>query len=192
MLYHNYVINLLEEPIATLLSAPKHRTLVARVFVGSPKDALEESRCAYETLVRIYYLRHGFEAFDPFIVQVLAVLAFMTQSRIQQGVPDVPLPALQSTLVLALVGLADQSHSFYTSQMVLSAVRNVLAQREIELVSKFMQQGRAKEKHPPQDSHAHYMWPINFGSITADREARRLGKLLEGTTISETVAASAT
>lgn len=97
-----------------------------------------------------------------------------------------PLEALQSTLVLSVVGLADQSHSFYTSQMVLGAVRNGMAQREIELVDRFMQQGRAKEQHPPQGSSGRYLWPINFGSITADREARRLGKLLEGTVVSET------
>jgi hypothetical protein len=55
-----------------------------------------------------------------------------------------------------------------------------------------MQQGRAKEKHPTQDSHAHYMRPINFGSITADREARRSGKPLEGALINEKVAPPAT
>lgn len=186
MQYHNYIMNLLEEPTATMLSAPKHSALVSRVFDQPPHEVLEASRHSYETLVRIYYLRHSFEALDCFIVQILAVLALSTVSRIRAGTHTVPLEALQSTLVLSVVGLADQSHSFYTSQMVLGAVRNGMAQREIELVDRFMQQGRAKEEHPPQGSSGRYLWPINFGSITADREARRLGKLLEGTAISET------
>jgi hypothetical protein len=169
-----------------MLSAPKHSALVSRVFDQPPYEVLEASRHSYETLVRIYYLRHSFQALDCFIVQILAVLALSTVSRIRAGTHTVPLEALQSTLVLSVVGLADQSHSFYTSQMVLGAVRNGMAQREIELVNRFMEQGRAKEEHPPQGSSGRYLWPINFGSITADREARRLGKLLEGTAISET------
>jgi hypothetical protein len=187
MQYHNYIMNLLEDPIATMLSAAKQAALVSRVFDHPPQEVLEASRHSYETLVRIYYLRHGFQALDCFIVQILAVLALSTQSRIKAGTHTVPLEMLQSTLVLAVIGLADQSHSFYTSQMVLAAVRNGMGQREIELVDRYMQQGRAKEKHPPQGSSGRYLWPINFGSITADREARRLGKLLEGTTNSEVV-----
>jgi hypothetical protein len=124
---------------------------------------------------------------DCFIVQILTVLALSTQSRIKAGTRTVPLEILQSTLVLAVFGLADQSHLFYTSQMVLAAVRNGMGQREIGLVDRYMQQGRAKEEHLPQGSSGRYLWPIDFGSITADREARRLGNLLEGTTISEVV-----
>lgn len=178
MQYHNYIINLLEEPMATELSSPKCEVL--ETFNISAQEILEESRRSFETLVRIYYLRHGFEALDCFIVQVLAVLALMTLSRLAQGKHNLPVEVLQSSLVLAVTGLADQSHSFYTSQMVLGAVRNGMAQRETDLVSRFTQQGRAKEAHPPELG-TEYSWPINFSSITADREARRLGKLFKGT-----------
>jgi hypothetical protein len=181
MQYHNYVINLLEEPVATELRAPKYKFL--ETFSKPAQEILEESRSSYETLVRIYYLRHGFEALDCFIVQVLAVLALMTQSRIAKGTDNLPIEVLQSSLVLAVVGLADQSHSFYTSQMVLGAVRNGMAPREIELVGRFVQQGRAKEAHPPQGLQGEYTWPINFSSITADRETRRLGKLFKGVSL---------
>lgn len=185
MQYHNYVINLLEEPMATKLEKPKYAPLVAQAFDQQPRNVLSTSKRMYETLVRIYYLRYGFEALDGFMVVYLSFLAFMAHGHIKSGIQDIPIQALQSSIVLATIGLADQSHSHYTCQMAFSAVRSSMTEDEIALIDRFAGQNRAKNTHPPEDWQNKSTWSMDFGSIFVDREMTRLGKLFENTSIDE-------
>lgn len=123
MQFHNYIINLLEEPITTKLDNPQLIDLFSQTLGQKPRELLSSSKRSFETIIRLYYLRHGFEALDCFMVQYLSMLAFMAYGALQASTQKTTVQALQSTIVLATMGLRDQSASFYTGRMVFKAVR---------------------------------------------------------------------
>jgi hypothetical protein len=47
------------------------------------KDHLKRSRVCFETIMRLYYVRHGFEGADSYITYDLAVLAFIAQANLK-------------------------------------------------------------------------------------------------------------
>lgn len=150
MQYNNYAINLLEEPITTRLDDAQNKALALETLEQEPRELLLNAKCSYETIIRLYYLRHGFEALDCFMVHYLSVLAFMAYGNIQTEMPDTILQTLQSTILLAVVGLHDQSPSHYTGRMTFSAVRGKMRRQERELIDRHTGQRRLIERHPLQ------------------------------------------
>lgn len=185
MQFHNYIINLLEEPMATRLDNPQFIDVFSQSIGQKPRELLSSSKRSFETVIRLYYLRHGFEALDYFMVQYLSMLAFMAHGAIHVNMQRTTLQTLQSTIILAVMGLRDQSASFYTGRMVFKAVRSGMRPEEIELIDRFTAQGRPIENQPPLGWRAMSSWGLDFGSISADRAASNLGKLFEEATVSE-------
>lgn len=83
MQFHNYIIYLLEEPIATNLHNPQSIALLSQTLEQKPRELLFSSKRSFETIICLYYLHHGFEALDCFMVQHLSMLAFMVRGAIQ-------------------------------------------------------------------------------------------------------------
>ncbi|PON25487.1 hypothetical protein TGAM01_v205781 [Trichoderma gamsii] len=185
MQFHNYIINLLEEPMVTKLDNPQFIDVFSQSLGQKPRELLSSSKRSFETLIRLYYLRHGFKALDYFMVQYLSMLAFMAHGAIHASMHETTLQSLQSTILLATMGLRDQSASFYTGRMVFKAVRKGMRSEEIELIDRFTAQGRRIESQPPPGWRAISSWGLDFGSISADRAASNLGKLFEEARISE-------
>src|SRR4051812_7940269 len=56
----------------------------AGIFNGkTAREVLVDAQTHYETIVRLYYLRHGFEGMDSFLVPILSTLAFETNQEIK-------------------------------------------------------------------------------------------------------------
>jgi hypothetical protein len=179
MQYHNFIINLFEEPMTTQLEQPENKDQVKQTLQKPPREILWESKSSTEILIRLYYLRHGFEANNAFMVQNLSLLAFTTMAAIQAGNYPGPLDALRSTIVLAAMGLRDQSHSHYLGQLVFNAVRGGMGTEEVALIDRILGQGRKVGKNPPKEWHAQSIWAVDLGSITENVEKRRLSNLLK-------------
>lgn len=179
MQYHNFIINLLEEPMTTQLSLPEHLPRSLQIFGQPPREILANAKRSLEILVRLYYLRHGFEANDAFMVQFLSLLAFSTNAAIQNNTDSSTLEALRSTIILVALGLRDQSHSHYLGQLVFNAVRNGMGSEEMELIDRFTEQGRGIGKRPPKTWKMQSIWAVDMGSIADTPEKRRLSNLVK-------------
>jgi hypothetical protein len=169
MQYHNFMVNLLEGPMVTELGLPEYNTKVLRILQRQPQELLSESKCSLEILLRLHYLRHGFEANNAFMVQYLSLLAFSTYTTIQTAEHSTSLQTLRSTIVLAATGLRDQSHSHYLGQLVFNAVRSGMGAEEVELIDRFIGQGRRVGKQPPKNWRVQSIWAVDFGSITSGK-----------------------
>ncbi len=66
-----------------------------------------EATAHLETLIRLYFLRHGFESFDPFLVHPLNVLGFSALNRFNASPAASDVDAIRSTIVLAAKGMYD-------------------------------------------------------------------------------------
>jgi hypothetical protein len=110
------------------------------------KEMTAQATAELETLLRIYYMRHGFEAYDSMLVVHLVHLANVTLSRLAhiEKTPDLretlveEAETLRSTLILCFKGLHDQSKNFYLSGVVFDVMKNRLSTENRNLVGKFM------------------------------------------------------
>lgn len=140
---------------------------------------LQELTRSIKILVRLYYLRHGFEAVDSLINHYLSLLTFMTYAAIESHGDPTSLQSLQSTIVLVTLGLRDQSQSYYLGHLVFKAVRGGMRAEEGSLIDRLIGHGRGVGKHPPKEWQAQSIWAVDFGSIVEDVEKRTLSQLLK-------------
>ncbi len=103
--YHNLLLALYEP----LLDAETDQD-------PSPQQIVTEARKHLQTLVRLYYLRHGFDAMDLFICIPLVLIGFQSLDAINEQTPSLELETLRSTLILAAKGLDSQRRSHYLSE----------------------------------------------------------------------------
>jgi hypothetical protein len=103
--------------------------------ISIARDITGQATAQLESLLRIYYLRHGFEAYDSMLLVHLVHLANVTLTRIAmiERSPSLretsgeDIETLRSTLILCLKGLHDQSKNFYLSGVVFDVMKNRLS-----------------------------------------------------------------
>jgi hypothetical protein len=100
-----------------------------------------KSTIELESLIRIYYLRHGFETFDALLLTHLTHLSNMVLQRLAQhasSTDTAEIEYLRSTLILCLKGLYDQSRNFRMSGIVFGAMKNRLGAEDQNLLGRFV------------------------------------------------------
>lgn len=98
-----------------------------------------------ETVARLYYTRHGFEACDSFLAYFLALLVSISLRALEgsgdgarlspgRGRPEV----LRSTLVLAMRGLRDQGRHLHVCKVLFRLLRDRLRPAEADVLARFI------------------------------------------------------
>ncbi|KAK7980988.1 hypothetical protein PG989_013445 [Apiospora arundinis] len=103
----------------------------------APELIVAKSKACFETLVRIYYLRHGFESCDTTLLQFLPMLAFSTLSDLRAADSKELDPekrkSLISTLVLCAKGIWEQGRNYYGSEAVFHLLQGSLRPEDADL-----------------------------------------------------------
>jgi hypothetical protein len=93
---------------------------------------LSHARICFETVMRLYYLRHGFEIPDGHMAHNSLFLAYkgLSQRNLSLDANEVmdeksvPAEEARSTLILAAKALADQGKNYYLPRALLEIVEN--------------------------------------------------------------------
>jgi hypothetical protein len=114
---------------------------------------VDDAKIRLETLIRLYYLRHGFKWHDPNLVQYLTLLGGAALNNIRTlgkqpatSTSTADLTALRSTLLLCLKGLHDQGKNFYLSRVVLRLLRDRMTQEDLVLFGKYVTLNEPEEE----------------------------------------------
>ncbi|KAF5625839.1 n-terminal fungal transcription regulatory domain protein [Fusarium tjaetaba] len=175
--YFNIVIILLE-PFATAETQGRDPESTEN---DTANYVVADAKMRFETVSRLYYLRHGFETYDPLLIQFHILLGFMTLNTLSSGKKKAPeaVKALQSTLVLALKGLRDQANSCYLAVTTFSLLKGTLKQGDPRLLQSVADVEQDKESVKTLiASHVKSQYPINVVSMSEDPEQRRVGALI--------------
>ncbi|KAI1494523.1 hypothetical protein F5X96DRAFT_694901 [Biscogniauxia mediterranea] len=122
----------------------------------SPGDILGQSKACFETLVRLYYLRHGFGSYDATLVQFLPLLGFSSLRDLttesasgsshrhnknndddndsSNSSSSVRLEELRSTVVLCAKGLWEQGQNSFAARALFRLYLESLGPAEARLV----------------------------------------------------------
>ncbi|KAK2608972.1 hypothetical protein QQS21_002452 [Conoideocrella luteorostrata] len=147
---------------------------IARAFAG-------EANAHLETLIRLYFLRHGFESFDPFLIHPLNVLGFSTINKINANPASLDINTTRSTIVLAAKGMYDQGQCHYIGQVTLRFIKSSMRPEETQLLGRFAASGDIDEDEIPE-RHMHEIqarWAPSIIRVMDDPEAQRLSNLVQ-------------
>lgn len=179
LLYHNTMIHVCE-----LLVAPP----VVDLNVASqrnPHSLLTYSWACFETLIRIYYLRHGFESTDSYLLHHLTMLAFrsldsLKSVQVRDGCSPEDVEDLRSTVFLAAKGLRDQGRSYYMPLTLFHLVQEKLNPHDVDAMNRLF---TPPQQHDAwiqlQAKHVQAQYPVNVLRITENPEDQRLSELVK-------------
>lgn len=163
---YNIIINLLE----TLSETSGQETLLGVDL----QKALYKSKIRFETLLRLYYLRHGCEGYDIFMVHFFSFLGFNHIKAL--GNTEVSEAERKSTIALSLKGLRAQGRNYYLAQVVFRLVKDTLGPEAQQLTREVADVTEEDDESKSLiQQHVNSSWPVGLSSISMDPDTQRLG-----------------
>lgn len=143
-----------------------------------PRDIYSEAATHLETLIRLYYLRHGFEALDCFLIHFLGTLSHMTMDAVASSTDCSLLESRRSTLLLLTKGMHDQSRSFFVAKAVFRLQVSLMRPQDVDLLKRFVEIGADELIYGPLEHVVRSDWPVYEVGLEAKAEHFRQGKSL--------------
>ncbi|KAI1479411.1 hypothetical protein F4774DRAFT_381918 [Daldinia eschscholtzii] len=142
---------------------------------ANPSTIVKHSKICFETLLRVYYLRHGFESLDVTLVQLLALLGFSALrdiSSVEKGTTTHG--AIQSTLLLCAKGLWEQGQNYYVAEVVFRLFRQCLSADDAQLFKETteIEENDGRSNHMPLEIRS--KWPFGIFSMADENCDRTL------------------
>ncbi|KAF2108725.1 hypothetical protein BDV96DRAFT_587169 [Lophiotrema nucula] len=179
--YHTVVIRLFEPLLATA-AALEHNNIRL-----NPLRIVSHAKSQVETLIRLNYLRHGFEYFDPFLVTLLLTVSFEAQTDLERATisssdRDSSQPSvdeIRSTLILCAKGMYDQSHNYYVGHLLFHLFLGRTTPAEIELLKRFLPSSQLERNQGVPQERVRSEWPLPIIKIDEDPRTSKLETLVK-------------
>ncbi|KAK8070395.1 hypothetical protein PG997_010598 [Apiospora hydei] len=172
MYYHNLILSIYE-PLLEVKTTQN----------PTPQAIVAEASRYMQTLIRLYYLRHGFESMDLFIVIPLVDAGFHCIDDINnkaQKLSPARLEVLRSTLILIAKGLHSQRSNHYLAEALFRVVRGRMRLQEAALLKTSLHFDEGEEERKAgmvQTVRSH--WPVSVVKKKEDLDHHILGNLVE-------------
>ncbi|KAI2631054.1 hypothetical protein GGR54DRAFT_628061 [Hypoxylon sp. NC1633] len=104
------------------------------------QNIITHAEVRLETLLRLYYLRHSYESYDPLLMHWLTFLGDTMLQKLNSadGGPAAmsfrELESLRSTLILCAKGLYDQGRNYHIAVLVYRLLRDRMKANDVDLV----------------------------------------------------------
>ncbi|KAH8198531.1 hypothetical protein TruAng_007310 [Truncatella angustata] len=145
----------------------KHVQSLLSRGLPDPGKTIAQSKASLETLIRLYYLRHGFESYDPTMMLFISMLAWSCLQDYKQmkenGSPQ--LDAVRSTLVLCAKGLWDQGENCFLSEVLFRLLKSSLPSKdEVQLLREVADIDEEPDRVSRMIQEVHSAWPFGIFS----------------------------
>ncbi|KAL3601600.1 hypothetical protein FPOAC2_05869 [Fusarium poae] len=128
MYYHHLLLTIFE-PLLNAATATSE---------ASPHHVVSSAKKNLHTLVRLYFLRHGFEAMDLFIAIPLMMIGYESLNLINDNTPADEIESIRATVILVAQGLYYQRRHYYLAQVLFRVIRGRMRQQDIGLLERSM------------------------------------------------------
>ena len=146
----------------------------------SPRHVVASATRNLQTLVRLCFLRHGFEAMDLFIVIPLMIIGYDCTSAINDGTLSSEIESLRATLILIAQGLYNQLRNHYLAQALFRVIRGKMRPQEIGLLKSSMALEAGDIDQEPELAVAvRSQWPVSVVKKKEDVKSHVLTNLIE-------------
>ncbi|KAJ4360832.1 uncharacterized protein N0V89_001399 [Didymosphaeria variabile] len=181
MQYYYWIIRLFQPLIVqTATAAPAPPSSLD----GTPQGIVRHSQVMFETLLRIYYLRHSYSTYDAWIIHFLLVLGTNALNSLYDATAPTafqhPADAL-SSLLLAVKGLKQQSKNVYIARICALGLQKSMRPDDLQWVRTFLfLKPVTKEDQRMIDESARCSYPVPIVSSEGQLETRKLGEIMKG------------
>lgn len=192
MQYHHILISIFEPFVDVTLSDLKISSNDNTVAMDvTPQEVVTNSNACLETILRLYYLRHGFESYDPMVTQYVMLVGFsslksLSRSDISPATRDSKL----STVILCAKAFREQANNFYLAEAVFYILRDLMEPNDVRALRDSTKIEEEKERKKLVAGYIKSDWAIDIVNVAQDPEEHRLVNLIQATeslTVEESV-----
>jgi hypothetical protein len=155
-------------------SSPAQRT---------PKEIVYEAKVTLETILRLYYMRHGFQFHDPWVTSSMTFIGNIIIDDLAAETAHDPktLDYLRSTLILAAQGVQKQGKHHHVGTLVSIQLQSRMSASDLQLVRTYVSPTGANNTDAALIvEHSHSQWPIPIVRPNSSVDELRLGHLVKG------------
>ena len=146
----------------------------------SVKD-LSEANMMLETLICIYYTRHSFELYDPWISFTLTIIGNAAVEKLATESSDTStLRIYRSLLVLSAHGLKTQGLYYPQAALLSAQLHGAIDPGDLQMVRTYVTAVEKEEENMDLVAqHSKSQWPLPIIGLDEDPEKVRLGNLVQ-------------
>jgi hypothetical protein len=144
----------------------------------SPQQIVADAGRYLQTLVRIYYLRHGFDAMDLFVVVPIMFVGFKCVEAIDKQQPGPKLEALRSMLILVATGLYSQRRNHYLGEALFQVIRGRMRPLEAGILRRTLNIDKTEEEKQTLVQAVRSHWPVSIIKEQKDPDSDLLKNLV--------------
>ncbi|KAF3038693.1 hypothetical protein E8E12_008584 [Didymella heteroderae] len=160
-----------------------HSQCVALCLGKPPETALYEARVKLETVVCLYYARHSFDSYDPWLAYALTIIGntMATELKTASSSNQQIFTGYRSMLVLSAQGLAKQSSSYHNGTLLAVQLQGAMDATNLQLVRTYTTHASISEPDRKMIAeHSISNWPLPaMVAINEDPEEARLSVMVE-------------
>lgn len=150
---------------------------VVNLFGQPPQQLLSYAKVSLETLLRAYYLRHGFEWLDTYLLSLMLDVAFIAIEEMKVQGSDADLSALRSTIILLAKGIYEQGQNLFLGKLVFNVVRGKMRSEDLDTLGQLARIEKIGEKEAIGLQQAQMEWPVQITSMADDPGSKKIGDL---------------
>ncbi|KAF1969126.1 hypothetical protein BU23DRAFT_557964 [Bimuria novae-zelandiae CBS 107.79] len=146
---------------------------------------VRRSKIYLETILRLYYLRHGFDKSDMYMTHFLSYLAFLGFERLKalqrsdSASSLEELKEVQSTVILAAKGLHDQGENWYLAYTIFHMIWKEMGPDELEILHQYTSIRKDDlSTSKLRVRHVQCQYPVKIFNSADDPEHLRLEELV--------------
>ncbi|KAL6798401.1 hypothetical protein J3E68DRAFT_399708 [Trichoderma sp. SZMC 28012] len=145
-----------------------------------PRQVVAEAKKHLQTLIRLYYLRHGYDAMDLFVVIPLMLAGSECVEAINDQTPPAELELLRSTLILVAKGLYSQRRNHYLAEALFRVIRGRMRPSELSLLKNTMKiDEREWDEKSSMVQEVRSAWPVSVVKKKEEIDSQKLTNLVE-------------
>lgn len=91
-----------------------------------------------QTVLYLWYLRHGFEDINGYLISPLTFVAFTLLQSITSTMPSAEREAARSALLLVTKGLQEQSRNSYLAEAIFTSIKTQMADEELRCLQRIV------------------------------------------------------
>ena len=150
----------------------------------TPTQLLEQAKTRLETLIRLYYLRHSFELYDPRLMHWLVLLGNMAIGNIntiqeQDATAQTTIKSLRSTVILCVKGLHSQGQNYHMALLLRRALINRMRPEDQSLLKTYLSVPKAEDGKALMTEYVQVQYVVPIIKINEDPKTANLQNLVE-------------
>lgn len=166
-----------------LASSSNATTSACAIALGkTPQAIICETEAMLEFLVRMYYMRHSFDLFDPWIAVAMTMLGNKGNALLQASPNSdrTTLDNYRSIILLSAKAFESQAQNFHVATSLGIQLQSIVKPDLLQLIRTYVKAADVDEEDQELiTQHPHSQWPIPIISLTDNPETSRLRELIK-------------